>query len=162
MTEPPSASVSVTLSRNASVVAAATALVTPALDAIASIRSALFTRSYSNEVFLSQRSFDWPRISRNRPTCGARLSGPPCHLSPYDLSRTRTAPRPTKPRQTSQNRTGTSSVTTEASHTTDHCARIGPGVAAPPTVVNPPSAKDGDLPVAMRVRPVSPGCLAAE
>ena len=38
---------------------------------------------------------------------GPRLSGVSCLLSPGDLSRNRTAPRPTKPRQTSRNRTGT-------------------------------------------------------
>ena len=38
---------------------------------------------------------------------GPRLSGVSCHLSPSDLSRNRTAPLPTKPRQASRNRTGT-------------------------------------------------------
>ena len=44
---------------------------------------------------------------RRRFDVGPRLSGVSCHLSPSDLSRNRTAPLPTKPRQTSRNRTGT-------------------------------------------------------
>ena len=44
---------------------------------------------------------------RRRFDVGPRLSGVSCHLSPSDLSRNRTAPLPTKPRQASRNRTGT-------------------------------------------------------
>ena len=44
---------------------------------------------------------------RRRFDVGPRFSGVSCHLSPSDLSRNRTAPLPTKPRQASRNRTGT-------------------------------------------------------